>query len=128
MATCDLGYDHEDPAPAIPEPVVVPPPTSDNDVRIAEIQAEAEVELAEVRATTEIAEAEVMNARLEGRLRGIEETLDRLAPPEPPEAEPVVVPIAPPPPPVAEESASPVPDVVSPRKGKDNSGWWAGYR
>lgn len=128
MATCDLGYDHEDPAPE-PEPVVVEtaPGTSENDVAIAEINAATEVRLAQEATKREESWNESRVAELEGRVRGMQEVLDRLVPPEPapePEPEPVPVPV-----PVEPEDGTPAPPETKPEKsaGKSGGGWWGSY-
>ena len=129
MATCDMGYEHDEPVPAEApaEPVVVESGTSDNDVRIAEIEAQASVEREKIWTDAQEAALAAENESLRGELRGIREVLDRLVPPETEaETEPAVVPIqvnddAPAedgPPPPAETTAPAAP------KEKKSKGWW----
>ena len=126
MATCDMGYEHDEPVPAeapAPEPVVVESGPNENDVKIAEIEAAASVEREKIWTEQQELALAAENESLRGEIRGIREVLDRLAPPEP---EPAVVPIqvnddAPAedgPPPPAETTAPAAP------KEKKSKGWW----
>jgi hypothetical protein len=116
---CGLGHDAPiaEPVPVIP---AEPPSTSDNDVRIAEVQAETVVQLAEIDAAAEESEDKQRIAELEGENRGLRETVAALTPPEPPPPAPVVVepaePVAEPtdPPPVTEAEQ---PRARQPKKG-----------
>lgn len=127
MATCDLGYEHEDavPEPA-PEPVVVESGPNENDVKIAEIEAEASIEREKIWTEQQEAALAAENESLRGELRGIRETLAMLVPPEPePEPEPVPVPI-PEPEPMPEPTPAPPP--VEKSEKKKSSGWFDNYR
>lgn len=107
MATCDLGYEHEDTAP-VPEPVAVPVDTgpNENDVKIAEIEAEASIEREKLwndqRGLELVAEVE----RQRGEISGMREVLDRLVP-EPADPEPIVVPAPAPPVEIEDEADAP---------------------
>jgi len=130
MPTCDMGYAHDLEAAAEPVEVPVPVETGPNehDVEIAAIEAEASVTREEIRAGVDVAEQETRIGALEGELRGVRETLDRLAPPAPePEAEPVVTVVPDPPAPVETGPAAP-PETPPPPKQKKSTGWWDAYQ
>lgn len=125
MATCDLGYDHADPAP---EPVIVPadPGPNEHDVEIAAIEAEASIKREELYTEQRALELESEVSRLRGELDGIKETLSTMAPPPPPEPEPVVIPVesvAPP----APSGETVMPDIPATKKASKDKGWWGGY-
>lgn len=128
MATCDMGYDHEETAVIPdPEPVVVNPGPNENDVKIAEIEAEASIERERIWTEQQENELAQQNESLRGELRGIRETLATLIPPAPeiPD-EPVVVPV-----PAAgpEEPVGAPPETAPPIKSsKSTSGWWDDYK
>jgi hypothetical protein len=131
MATCDLGYDHEDAVEAEPATEVVveaePEHVSEAVVEVAAIEADRDVKIAELQ----VQEAQVWNesrvAELEGKVRGMEEMLDTLRTP-PPEAEPepVVIPV-PEPEPVADAEAAPPPEGSSnggePKRKVSKNAW-----
>jgi hypothetical protein len=126
MATCDMGYDHEETA-VIPdaEPVVVDPGPNENDVRIAEIQAAAQIESEKIWTEQQELALAAENESLRGELRGIRETLATLMPAEPePEPEPVVIPVPAAGP--AEDVPGP-PPTSAPKQEKKSSGWWDNY-
>jgi hypothetical protein len=131
MATCDMGFDHQEPAAPEPEaePVVlVDPGPNENDVEIARIEAEASVAREELWTQQEGLRLESQVDELRGEIRGMREVLDRIAPPEP-EPQPVVVPIPPAEPPEsADPVAGPPPVESGPPKGKKKSGWFSNYR
>ena len=129
MATCDMGFEHEETAVVSePEPVVVADSgPNENDVKIAEIEAEASVEREKIWTEAQQNELNAQNEALRGEIRGMREVLDRLVPPEPeadPEPVPVPVPVAEPEEPVA---APPETEPVKSSK-KENAGWWDSYR
>lgn len=116
MATCDMGYDHADAAPpAEPEVVVADPGPNENDVRIAEIEAEARIEAERIWTEQQELALQAQNEELRGELRGMREVLDRLVPPEPAEPEPVVVETAVTPAEPEEEASAP-PEVGGDKK------------
>lgn len=127
MATCDMGYDHEETA-IIPdaEPVVVNPGPNENEVKIAEIEAEASIEREKIWTEAQQNELAQQNEALRGELRGIRETLATLMPPEPeiPD-EPVVVPV-----PAAgpEEPVAAPPETEPPKKENKKTGMWDSYK
>lgn len=132
MATCDMGYEHDDPAAAVAEPEIIPVPVdpgpNDNDVKIAEIEAAASIEREKLWTEQEGMRLDSEVQELRGEVRGMREILDRLAPPDPGPADaPVVItePAAPDPP--AEPVPGP-PDISPVPKTKKPSGWWDGYR
>jgi hypothetical protein len=86
---CGLGHDGAQAAE--PEPVMIEadPGPNENDVKIAEIEAEARVETERIWTEQQELALAAENESLRGELRGIRETLDRVAPPEP---EPIVLP------------------------------------
>jgi hypothetical protein len=95
MATCDMGYDHDDVVPE-PEPVIVPvdPGPNENDVKIAEIEAGARIETERIWTEQQELALAAENESLRGELRGIRETLDRLTPSEPdPAPAPEIIPV-----------------------------------
>jgi hypothetical protein len=111
MATCDMGFEHEDAVPAEPEviPVPVDAGTGEADVEIAKIDAKRDVEVEKIRAGVVEDDLRAEVESLRGELRGVRETLDRIAPEPEPEPElpapaPVVIDQAPevPPPPADE--------------------------
>lgn len=123
MSTCDLGFDHPDPEPAV-EVVEAPDvePIADATVEVARIEAERDVTLAKIQRSTladeERIELEALRVEV-GALR------EQLAPP-PPEEVPVVVEAAPEPepepesaPPVVEETSTP-----EPAAKKRSNPWW----
>jgi len=124
MATCDLGYSHEDDPPA---PVIIeqpPPVTSDNDVRIAEVEAEARVESDRIYAGARDVELVAEVERLRGKLAGMETVLATLAPADPaPAPAPAPAPI---PVPVPEPVTAP-PEITPKQEGKKKSSMWDGY-
>lgn len=132
MATCDLGYEHDEtaePAAAAEPPVIVDPGPNENDVKIAEIEAAAGIEREKIWTEQQELALAAENESLRGELRGIRETLDRLVAPEPepgpaepPAPAPVVVEPDPEPGP-----ASP-PETDKPSGGKKSGGWFDGYR
>lgn len=128
MATCDMGYEHEEVVTPEPEaaPVVVEPGPNENDVKIAEIEAEARIETERIWTEQQELALAAENESLRGELRGIRETLDRLSPPEPePEPEPVVVPM---PEPEPEPEAVPAPpESESKPKANKKPGYWDNY-
>ena len=105
MSTCDLGFEHADPEP---EAVIVEAPDTEAPaeaaVEIARIEGDTAVKVAKIEARVADDELVLRLAELEGEVKGMRETLDRVAPAEPepePEPEPVIVepePAAPPPP------------------------------
>jgi hypothetical protein len=115
MATCDMGYDHDEPV-AEPEPVVVPvdPGPNENDVKIAEIEAAASIKREEIWTEQQALSLEANTEELRGEIRGMREVLDRLVPPAP-EPEPIVLPVPEPEPAPAEESVAP-PIETAPKK------------
>lgn len=103
--------------------------TAAADVEVAEIEAERDVELAKIGVEREQVYSDSRVAELEGRIRGMEEVLERIAPPEPEpvDSAPVVV-EAPPEPEVEPETApapSPEPDGEPKKKSK---GFWGPYQ
>lgn len=129
MATCDMGFEHEETA-VIPEPepvVVADPGPNENDVKIAEIEAEASIERERIWTEQQENELAQQNEALRGELRGIRETLATLMPPEPePDPEPVVVPV---PDTAAAEPVAAPPETEPVRsKGNNSGGWWDSYR
>lgn len=130
MATCDMGYEHTDPAPVVdasPAPVVVDQGPNEHDVEIAQIEAAASVEREKIYAQEADQELVAENERLRGKIAGMEEILARLAPPEPdPAPEPVVVPMPDPEP--APEDVPPPPEGDKPKSESSGGGWWDGYR
>lgn len=136
MATCDMGYDHEAgaaDAPSEPEVILTTPPTSENDVAIAAIEADARVASDKAYAANRDAELEAENARLRGELEGMRAAqanpvvVQAPADPEPePDPGPVIT--------VADVDAEPSPPEdggSSPEpKGekKSKGGWFAGYK
>ena len=126
MATCSMGFEHADPEPEV-IPVPVDSGTSENDVRIAEVQAGTDVALAEIRADERVVEMAAELERMRGELAGMKTVLETLAPPPPPEPEPVVIPV-PDPAPAPGDAEGSVPDVAKPPKSKKDSGWFSGYR
>ena len=130
MATCDMGYEHDDPAAAEPEviPVPVDQGPNQNDVKIAEIEAAASIELEKLWTEQEGMRLDSEVQELRGEVRGMREILDRLAPPEPdPPDAPVVITPPPEPEPVTEPVPGP-PDTGPATKSKKSSGWWDGYQ
>ena len=127
MGTCDMGYDHDDPAPA-PEPeadlVIIDQGPNENDVKIAEIEAAASVEREKIWTEQRGADLEQTVAELRGELTGMREVLDRLQPPEPPEPDPVVLPLPDPPAPAPEPAPAPPPAAEPKASSKKSSGWW----
>lgn len=128
MATCDMGYEHDEPVPAEPEPVVVNPGPNENDVRIAEIEAAARIETEKMFTEQRGLELTAEVESLRGELRGMRAVLDRVAPPEP---EPPAEPPAPAPVVVEDndDDGTPPPPETEKKKPPSNSGggWWAGY-
>jgi hypothetical protein len=132
MAICDMGYEHEDPAPTDrPEPIIIEPGPNENDVKIAEIQAERDIATQKLWTEQRATELEGEVQRLRGELEGMREVLDRLALPEPAEPaesaepEPVMIPVpAPAAPP--EEEVPPPPEDKKP-KARKSTGWWDTY-
>lgn len=110
------GLEHEGsliPAPE-PEPVVVDQGPNENDVKIAEIEAEASIEREKIWTEQRGLDLESEVQELRGELRGMREVLDRVAPPEPePPAAPVVV--APPAAPEPEPAPVPAPPADEPK-------------
>jgi len=106
---CGLEHAVDEPVAELAEEAVA----ADAAVTIAEIEASRDVELAKINVKSEEMWRDQELAKLQGRLTGIEETLAKLAPPEPepvpivvpePEPEPVVEPVAAiEPPPLADE-------------------------
>jgi hypothetical protein len=96
------------PEPVMADPVIIAadPGPNDNDVRIAEIEAAASIEREQIWTEQESLRLDSEVQELRGELRGIRETLDRLAPPEP-EAQPVPVPVPVAEPAPAEPAAAP---------------------
>ena len=131
MATCDMGYEHDEPLPATDEPaapVVVDTGPNENEVEIARIEAAASIEREQIWSDQRGLELEAEMVELRGELRGMREVLDRLAPPEPPEPEPVVIP-APVPEPAADAEPVAAPPEITKKGGgkKSGGGWWDGY-
>jgi len=98
MATCDMGYEHEAARPDEAEAAVDAVDIEANaEVKVAEIEAERDVTLAKIAAKVEEAHDETEIEALRAEIKGIKETLDRIAPPtvdapeEAPPAPPVVV-------------------------------------
>jgi hypothetical protein len=127
MATCDLGHEHDD----IPEPAPViieaDPGTNENDVKIAEVEAAARIAADKEWTKQEGLRLESEVEGLRGEIRGMRETLDRLAPPEPePGPAPEIVPV---PVPDPEPEPVPAPPETKPETGekKSGGGWWSGY-
>jgi len=122
MATCDLGYSHED-APD-PAPVIIDAGTTDNDVRIAEVEAEARVETERIYAGERDVELVAEVERLKGELAGMRTVLETLAPADPaPAPAPAPAPI---PVPVPEPVTAP-PELAPKQEGKKKSSMWDGY-
>jgi hypothetical protein len=128
MATCDMGFDHEEAAVIPdPEPVVVDPGPNENDVKIAEIEAEASIERERIWTEQQENELAQQNEALRGELRGIRETLATLMPSEPETPdEPVVVPV----PAAGPDELVGAPPETEPVKKESNSGggWWDNYK
>jgi hypothetical protein len=131
MATCDMGFDHQE-AAVIPEHepvVVVDDGPNENDVRIAEIEAETSIEREKLYTEQQALDLVAENERLRGENQGMREVLDRVAPPPPdPGQEPVVVPVPEPAPAPAPEAVPGPPETVPSPVSKKNPGWWDGYR
>lgn len=127
MATCDMGYDHEETA-VIPdaEPVVVNPGPNENDVKIAEIDAAASIERERIWTEQQELALAAENESLRGELRGIREMMATLMPSEPENAdEPVVVQV-----PAAgpEEPVAAPPETEPPKRESKSAGMWDSYR
>jgi hypothetical protein len=129
MATCDLGYDHEDPAPdPAPDPVTVADPgPNENDVQIAEIEAAASIEREKIWTEQQEIALAGENEKLRGEIAGMREILDRLQPPEPADPEPVVIPV--PAAPADPPETVPAPPETSGNSGggKKPKGWFSSY-
>jgi|SRR5450755_569520 hypothetical protein len=127
MATCDLGFSHEDEdlAPE-PEPVIIEPGTSDNDVKIAEVEAAARIETERIYAGERDVELVAEVERLRGQVAGMQTVLETLAPPDPellPAPDPAPAPI-----PVPVPESVPAPPETEPKpEGKKKGGMWDGY-
>lgn len=99
-------------------------------VKIAEIEANRDITLAKVAVKAEDSADAARIAELEGRLRGIEETLDRIAPPAPsaetmPEPEVMLMDPPAPEPEVSETPVEPPPIVDTPApKAKRRNAFW----
>lgn len=128
MPECDLGFVHPDSEPTvIPVPVPVDNGPNENDVKIAEIEADASIEREKIWTEQQAIALEADRDALRGELRGMREVLDRLVPPAPDPSDtpaPVILPPAEPTGPVGEPAAPP--DVEHKSK-KDDGGYWAGY-
>lgn len=122
MATCDLGYEHEDQEPTIVEAPDTEP-VAEAAVLIAEIEAERDVTLAKISAKAEEIHDETEVEVLRGELRVLREMVERLAP----EPEPEPVPVLMDAPPVADEEPElPAPEPAAepkPRSSRKNP-WW----
>lgn len=107
--TCGLSHGDNDAALSEPAPVIeADPGPNENDVKIAEIEAAARIETEKIWTEQQEIALQAQNDELRGELKGIRETLDRLAPPEPePAPEPVVMPV---PEPEPEPAAAPPPE------------------
>lgn len=111
-------------------PVVETEAVTEAAVEIAKVEADRDITLAKIAVKAEETGDTARIAELEGRLRGIEEMLDRLAPPAPAEeipAEPEVVVVdAPEPDPVIDAGGIEPPPIAEPvaGKGKRRSAWW----
>jgi hypothetical protein len=128
MPTCDLGFDHPEPAEPAVIPVPVDPGPNENDVRIAEIEAAASIEREQIYTQQQALELAAENERLRGELSGMKSVLNRVVPepPDPAELEPVIV--APPAPAEpAEETAAPADVEHKAPKSKNGGGYWDGY-
>lgn len=119
MATCDMGYDHGEPAAEPPPPVVEVPGTSENDVEIAKVHADAQVKTEKIWADQRDEELVARVAELEGQLTGMREALAAVAPP-PPGPEPVIIP-APEPEPEPEPELPPADKSTPPEPKKQGS-------
>ena len=130
MATCDMGFEHEETAVVPePEPVVVDPGPNENDVKIAEIEAEASIERERIWTEQQELALAAQNESLRGEIRGMREVLDRLVPPEPEgDPEPVAVPV--PVPDAGGDDPVGAPPETEPVKSskKESAGWWDSYR
>lgn len=129
MATCDMGYEHNDAAPAPadePAPVIVDPGPNEHDVEIAQIEAAASVEREKIYALEADQDLVAENERLRGKIAGMEEILARLQPPESAPPAPVEIPMPAPAP--APDAAPPPPEGDKPKPENNDGGWWAGYR
>jgi hypothetical protein len=130
MATCDMGFDHEESAVAVddPAPVLIDPGPNENDVKIAEINAEADIKRGEQYTEQAALELAAENERLRGENAGMKEILDRVVPPapDPADADPVIVPV-PDPIPDPVEPAAPVPESVPSGKKSGKAGYWDNY-
>lgn len=127
MATCDMGFEHEDiVTEPEPEPVIVEPGPNENDVKIAEIEAEASIEREKIWTDAQENALAAENESLRGELRGIRETLATLMPEPEPEPEPVPVPVPVPEPDPESVAAPPETEPKAP-KGKNGGGWWDSY-
>ena len=113
-------------------PVLAVPATSDNDVKIAEIQAAERVEVEKIYQEGQDVELREELARLRGQLVAMREIVEAIKPAEPePPATPVVIdPPAPAEP--AEPVISPPPPATPAKPGnggkKGKAGWWDNYR
>jgi hypothetical protein len=125
MAQCDLGFDHEDLAPE-PEPVIIEPGTSENDVKIAEVEAEARVETERIYAGERDVELLAEVERLRGQVAGMQTVLETLAPPDPelpPAPDPAPAPMIVPEP----EAVAAPPETETKPEGKKKAGMWDDY-
>lgn len=130
MHSCpDCGLAHDEPiieAPA--EQIITEPPTSDNDVKIAKIEAEASVEREKIWTEQRGLDLEHEVGELRGELRGMREVLDRVAPEPGPEPEPVPVVVEPPAPGPEPEVPLPPPAPGPGPEAKKQRGWWDDYK
>lgn len=130
MSTCSMGFEHADPEPEV-IPVPVDNGTNENDVAIAELQAEASIQREKIYSKERDAELVLEVERQAGEIAGMREILDRIAPPAVGPADPADV--APAPvivePPAAAEIPEEVaaPADVEKKAPKNDGGYWGGY-
>ena len=112
------------------EPAEVAETAADAEVEVAKIHAKRDVELAKIDVQREEMWQEGRVAELEGRVRGMQEILDRLQPSEPPapepgpEPEPIVIEEPPAPAEPVEPPPAPVEENPPPRKKKSGIAWF----
>lgn len=124
----ECGMEHGADVEAVP--VIEAEAVTEAAVEIAKVEAERDVTLAKIAAKADESADTTRIAELEGRLRGIEEMLDRLAPPAPaedaaPEPEVVLMDPPAPEPEVSETPVEPPPIVDTPApKAKRRNAFW----
>ncbi|HEY1622130.1 MAG TPA: hypothetical protein VGG25_31220 [Streptosporangiaceae bacterium] len=127
MAVCSLGHEHPDESPAEIIPVPVEQGPNENDVKIAEIEAEASIKREEMYTAQEALRLESRVDELQGKVDGMREVLETVAPSEPP-APPAVIPAPVPLPELAADPTPPPPELESKSKSKKAAGYWDKYQ